>query len=212
MSIDGRIAAANGESRYISAEGSLALSQELRRDHDAILIGIGTALKDDPSLTCRIQANASPVRVILDSRLSLPPDSQLVRTATEVPVLIYCSRRAAESSRAASLIEKNVQIRGIATDGEERLELASLLSDLHTRGIGSVMVEGGAAVLTAFVGQRLWDRMLIVAAPLLLGSGVEALGDIGVRSLDEAQRPQVREIRMIGNEVIWDLMPSGGVA
>jgi riboflavin-specific deaminase-like protein len=207
QSIDGRIAAASGESRYISRSGSLALSQELRRDHDAIMVGIATVLRDDPALTCRIASGKNPLRVVLDSSLRLPLDSQLAQSAQEVPTLVYCTKEAASGPAAAALKRRGVIVKEIATGEDGRPDLEAVLMTLSGQGIGSLMVEGGSAVLTAFVQRRLWHRMLVVTAPLILGRGVEALGDIGVVALADACRPEVKEIRIIGSEVVWDLLP-----
>jgi riboflavin-specific deaminase-like protein len=207
QSIDGRIATACGESRYISRSGSLELSQELRRDNDAIMVGISTVLRDDPALTCRIASDTNPLRVVLDSSLRLPPDSQLVQSADEIPTLVYCRQEAASGSAAAALRSRKVGVEGIPAGEDGRPDLEAVLKSLAGRGINSLMVEGGAALLTAFVRGKLWHRMLVVTAPLLLGRGVEALGDIGVEALAGAFRPEVREIRIIGSEVVWDLKP-----
>ncbi len=101
QTLDGKIATTNGESRYISEEGSLKLNQDLRRNHDAIIVGIGTVICDDPLLTCRIDPEKSPMRVILDSSLRMPLDGKIARTSRDIKTLIFYNSRKAEKASLA---------------------------------------------------------------------------------------------------------------
>lgn len=211
MSIDGNIAARNGESRYISESGSLALAQELRRTHAAILVGIGTVLKDDPLLTSRSRPGTDPLRIILDSRLRLPAESRIGTSASRVPTLVFTTGENLDTPRADALRRAGIELAAVGTT-ETGLDLPQVLAELSRRGIESLMVEGGSKILSSFLSNSLWDRMLVVSAPLFLGDGIGPFCAAGIQRLDQGVKPRVEEIRIIGNEVVWDLAPSNGRA
>jgi riboflavin-specific deaminase-like protein len=187
QTLDGRIATSTGDSQWIGGPESLTFAHELRRDNDAILVGIGTVMKDNPRLTCRIPGGRNPVRVVLDSSLRIPSDSVLATTLNEAPTLVYTSDRAPEARRRG-LTDLGVSVTTVGLVAG-RLDLAAVLKDLGTRGLGTVFVEGGAAILTAFLAADLADRVVVVTAPFLLGTGVEAIGDLNHRILSRAPRP-----------------------
>ncbi|WP_321992677.1 RibD family protein [Marispirochaeta aestuarii] len=206
QSIDGNIAARDGESRYISESGSLSLAQELRRNHDAILVGIGTVLKDNPLLTCRSHPEETPLRIILDSGLRLPEDSRIAATASAVPTMLFTCEENLDSGPAYRLREAGIEIQAVSRL-ESGLDLGEILSRIVELGMESLMVEGGSGVLSAFVAQQLWDRMLVVTSPMILGAGIGPFDRAGILSLDQARKPRVNEIRIMDNEVVWDLSP-----
>lgn len=185
QTLDGRIATTSGDSQWIGGPESLTFAHELRRDNDAILVGIGTVLKDNPRLTCRIPGGRNPLRVVLDSHLRLPAASALANTDV-APTLVYVST--GTGALGTQLATQGVQLQEVATQGGY-LDLGAVLDDLGRRGIATLFVEGGAAVLTAFLAQGLADRAVVVTAPFLLGAGIEAVGDLGHRVLAQAPRP-----------------------
>jgi 5-amino-6-(5-phosphoribosylamino)uracil reductase/diaminohydroxyphosphoribosylaminopyrimidine deaminase/5-amino-6-(5-phosphoribosylamino)uracil reductase len=204
QSLDGRIATATGDSRWISGPSTLRLAHRLRRDHEVILVGIGTVLRDDPELTCRLPGGRSPVRVVLDSSLRLPPDSRLARGAVELPTLAFAAEGAPAERRAAL---EALGVRVVESPPEEKgcIPLRWAVEHLAGMGYASLFVEGGARVITSFLRQRLVHRLLVVVAPLLIGQGVEAVGDLGVRALAEALRPTRSRVRRFGEDLVWDL-------
>jgi len=186
QSLDGRIATSTGDSQWIGGPESLTFAHELRRDNQAILVGIGTVLKDNPRLTCRIPGGRNPLRVVLDSSLRMPLDSTLAHTS-EAPTMVYAAPDAAPDQEEA-LERRGVRVVRVAASGRE-LSLEALLDDLGTRGVETLFVEGGAAVLTAFLAANLVDRAVVVSAPFLMGAGIEAVGDLGHRVLAQVPRP-----------------------
>lgn len=186
QTLDGRIATVTGDSQWIGGPESLTFAHELRRDNDAILVGIGTVLKDNPRLTCRIPGGRNPLRVVLDSHLRLPETSALATSLDQAPTLVYALEGAPEANRQR-LAAQGVQV--VLLGGGAPLDLSAVLDDLGRRGVGSLFVEGGAAVLTAFLAQGLADRVVVVTAPFFLGKGIEAVGDLGNRVLAQAPRP-----------------------
>jgi 5-amino-6-(5-phosphoribosylamino)uracil reductase len=205
QSLDGRIATATGDSRWISGPSTLRLAHRLRRDHEALLVGIGTVLRDDPQLTCRLpgRRSRSPARVVLDSTLRLPPDSRLARGAGELPTLVFTV--GAPAARRSALEALGVRVVESPPDPEGRIDLRGVLEHLAGLGYASLFVEGGARVITSFLRQHLVHRLLVVVAPLLIGEGVQAVGDLGVRALAEALRPARCRVRRFGAERVWEL-------
>ncbi len=191
QSADGNIATKSGDSRWISGEGTLTRVHELRRDHDAIAVGIGTVLNDDPLLTCRIDGGKNPLRVLYDSRFRLPADSQIVLTAAEVPTVLFHDKRYGLKKIPRHL--RDIEIIGIS-GSSDGLDLGESLDVLENMGIGSILLEGGRSLLTSFVKVDLIDRYYITIAPLILGSGIQPYGDLGVTTLDSGIRLRPRRL------------------
>lgn len=167
QSLDGSITAKRGESLALSSSDSRVRTHELRAAHDAILVGIGTLLADDPRLTVRYAKGAHPQPVVLDSALRFPSNAALLSHPTLRPWIVTTPRADAAEERR---IEKagGVVVRVVAgRDG--RVDLGALLDELHRRGVRSLMVEGGAAVITSFLAAELVNRVAITVAPVYVG-------------------------------------------
>jgi diaminohydroxyphosphoribosylaminopyrimidine deaminase/5-amino-6-(5-phosphoribosylamino)uracil reductase len=167
-SLDGRIATRTGDSRWITGPESRARVHELRHEYDAILVGAGTALADDPLLTDRSgRARRRPLaRVVLDEHLRISHTSQLALTAHEAPVIIFTSRQAAATPAAAWVAERGVELVGDESGGRD---FHVVLRELAGRSLQSVLVEGGAAIAGTFLDQRLVDKVSFFIAPLIIG-------------------------------------------
>jgi riboflavin-specific deaminase-like protein len=214
QSIDGRIATKTGESRWISGNETLALAQELRKNHDAIAVGINTVLRDDPLLTCRLPDCRHPLRIVFDSRLRLPPSCRIALTASGVETLVFCDAEELLSPEAGSkrkmLRGLGIQVQGISKDkggpaAGGGLCMRSALDHLSGLGIESLLVEGGAELITSFLLSGFVRRLVVVTAPLFIGQGVEAVGDLGIEKLTEAVRPRKAAMRLLGGDVVWEL-------
>ncbi|MFP4002491.1 MAG: bifunctional diaminohydroxyphosphoribosylaminopyrimidine deaminase/5-amino-6-(5-phosphoribosylamino)uracil reductase RibD [Alphaproteobacteria bacterium] len=203
-SLDGRIATASGHSRWITGPEARARGHLLRARHDAILIGSGTALADDPALTCRLPGleARSPVRVVMDGQLRLPPDSALACTARETPVWLV-TRAGHEGAALSRLKERGVNVIEIEGPQGAPLEPAHVLSMLAERGITRLLVEGGARVASAFWKAHLVDRVIWFRAPLALGGdsrpAIEALNLAGP---DAAPRLTRRAVHACGEDMV----------
>jgi diaminohydroxyphosphoribosylaminopyrimidine deaminase/5-amino-6-(5-phosphoribosylamino)uracil reductase len=165
--LDGRIATAAGRSKWITSPAQRRQARWLRRLHDAVLVGIGTVLADDPQLLPSPRTRRPFARVVLDSRLRTPPGSRLARSASErAPVLVVSCRdepRRRRALEAAGVVVLTVEAAG------GRVALGAALAALRARGLGSLMVEGGSEVLGSFLAARLVDQVALFRAPLLLG-------------------------------------------
>jgi diaminohydroxyphosphoribosylaminopyrimidine deaminase/5-amino-6-(5-phosphoribosylamino)uracil reductase len=189
MSVDGKIATRTGDSQWISNETSRSRVHVLRGCMDGILVGIGTALADNPLLTARPPGPRTATRVVLDAHARLPLESQLVRTAREVPTLI-ATTAAAQPAALAALRERGCEVLTVPATDQGRPALLPLLAELGRRRWTNLLVEGGAAVLGSFFDARCIDEAHVHLAPMLFG-GSQAqspIGGTGVATVAEALR------------------------
>ena len=176
LTLDGRIATAAGRSRWITSPGARREARRLRRLHDAVLVGIGTVLADDPLLLPAPRTRRAFTRVVLDTRLRLPPRSRLARSATSRAPVVVLTKAPAPAARRRALESSGVTV--VEVSAKLRIPPARALAALFARRIMSVMVEGGAEVLGSFLAARLVDEIALFRAPLLLG-GRSSLGAFG---------------------------------
>jgi diaminohydroxyphosphoribosylaminopyrimidine deaminase/5-amino-6-(5-phosphoribosylamino)uracil reductase len=168
LSLDGRIATRSGSSKWVTGPEARALVHALRSRHDAVAIGIGTALADDPRLTVRDAPGASPLRVVFDTKLRLSPHSRLAQTAPDVPTWVVASTDAASANEEA-LTTRGVEVLRVPTTAEGRLDVDATLRLLASRGVVTLMVEGGAELAGSVLAGRLADELHAFIAPILLG-------------------------------------------
>lgn len=174
ISLDGRTATSTGDSRWISGDASRALVHRWRAEADAVAIGAGTALADDPLLTARDVEGPvrQPLRAVFDSAARLPVDSALVGGAAEAPVLLVCSPRASDAATSA-LRDAGVDI--LVVDGDPVEQVSGALAELGRRNVASVLLEGGAGLAGSFLGAGELDELRLFVAPMLLGAGSHPL-------------------------------------
>jgi len=188
MSLDGRTATAPGDSPWISGEQSRALVHRWRAEADAIAVGIGTALADDPLLTARHPDARQPLRVVFDSSAQLPLDSQLMTTLDQAPVLVVASPEA-DAGRISALRDAGAEV--LVASGETPADrVGSALAELGRRGVTSLFLEGGATLAAAFVAAGQVDESRVFVAPVLLG-GVEGGRRAGPVAVGDPPPPAV---------------------
>jgi diaminohydroxyphosphoribosylaminopyrimidine deaminase/5-amino-6-(5-phosphoribosylamino)uracil reductase len=168
-SLDGRIAAKTGASKWITSPEARALSHQLRASHDAVMVGVSTVVSDDPMLTVRHgQPRANPIRVIVDSSLRIPLSSKLVTTANEVSTCVITT--ATSSAKVEeSLVERGLSVVRVAANAQGRCDMAAALRALAEREVVSVLCEGGAELAGSLLAHQLADELHFFIAPLLLG-------------------------------------------
>ena len=167
VSLDGRMASENGESHGLGGEAELRLAHRLRAEHDAVVVGSGTVLADDPELTVRRVRGRNPIRVVLDSSLRIPSGSRLLASARRAPLVV--ATVSGDVARASALEAAGARVWRFEPSAEGRVPLPPLLSRLAEEGAISILVEGGAAVHSSFLRAGLADRVAIGVAPILLG-------------------------------------------
>jgi len=195
QSLDGRTASATGDSKWITGERARRFGHLLRAQNDAILVGVETALADDPELTCRLPGmeKHSPLRVVLDTRLRTRPGSKLVATAKTRPTVVFT---AAEKG-GDSLVASGVEIARMTRDARGRPDLAAVLNELARRGVSRLLVEGGATVHAAFLDRGYADALEVFTAPITLGSSghsaIDALASLTIGEAPKFTRTWVRK-------------------
>jgi GTP cyclohydrolase II len=199
QTLDGRIATRTGDSKWISGEPERRASHALRAACDAVLVGINTVLADDPQLTVRLVPGASPLRIVLDSTLRIPDASQILGDAA--PTLIITTDRSSPERRR-DLRERAVGVQVVEPAPPWGVDLAATLTHLRQAGIRSLLVEGGAAVITSFLRQRLVDRIVVGIAPRILGAGTDAVGDLSVARVSDGLRLTGRSVHRLGDDVV----------
>jgi diaminohydroxyphosphoribosylaminopyrimidine deaminase / 5-amino-6-(5-phosphoribosylamino)uracil reductase len=213
ISLDGRIATKTGDSQWISGSDSLQFAHQLRAGHDAIMVGIGTVLADNPRLNVRLVEGRDPLRVIVDSRLQIPNDANVLIGGAAKNTLIATSE-AADKNRLAEIENLGAEVLRMPSDPDsQRVNLQTLLAELHSRSLQSVLVEGGAGIITALLSARLVNRMVVAIAPKIIGQGIEAIGDLGITKLSEALTFTSFKTERLGLDMIFDgLLKETGVS
>jgi diaminohydroxyphosphoribosylaminopyrimidine deaminase/5-amino-6-(5-phosphoribosylamino)uracil reductase len=200
-SLDGRIATAAGESRWITGQGAREQVHRLRAEHDAVLVGANTALRDDPELTVRLPdySGPQPTRVVLDTHQRLPIGSKLAQSAHETPViLITAVVKPSEELEAAGVRILHAPAREVGVD------VPQLLDVLQDAGIARIFVEGGGKVAASFVRAGVVDRVEWFRAPIILGGeGKAAIGDLHVEGLPQAFRLRRVAVETVGDD-LWE--------
>jgi diaminohydroxyphosphoribosylaminopyrimidine deaminase/5-amino-6-(5-phosphoribosylamino)uracil reductase len=200
LSLDARVADASGRSCWITGDDARAAVHHLRAGHDAIAVGVGTALADDPRLTVRgdTQPRVPPVRVVFDRALRLPIDSSLVKSAREIPVWIVAGADVPADAKAA-LEAAGVEVL-VATD------LPAGLAALRDRGIDSLFCEGGAGIAAALLEADLVDRLSLFYAPILLGGGsLSPFAALPARQLEASRRWRHLRTQTFGSDTLITL-------
>jgi len=207
MTLDGKVATRTGDSKWISGEDSRELAHRWRASVDAVVVGIGTALADDPQLTARpdvppAQLAAQPRRVVFDSLARLPPSSQLVAATAEIPLTVIVSRAAARADTDA-LEAAGVQVI-VATGENEPARVRSGLDQLGAQDVSSVLLEGGPHLAGAFLDAGEIDEIRLFLAPLLLGGSAarDPLEGKGVERISEALRALTVDCQSIGEDLL----------
>ena len=203
-SLDGRIATASGESQWITGPPARERAHALRASHDAIMVGTGTVLADDPQLTCRLPGlnHRSPVRIVIDRNLRIPPSARLIADAPRVPTWVLTLRTANPVRRAAFLANR-VTLIDVDQDRDHQVDLVAAMAALGERGITRLLVEGGSRLAAAFFRARLVDRLVWAYAPLVIGGeGIPAIAGLDVTALADAPVFEQLSTETIGADVL----------
>jgi 3,4-dihydroxy 2-butanone 4-phosphate synthase/GTP cyclohydrolase II len=210
QTLDGRIATATGDSKWISGEAERRISHALRSACDAVMVGAGTVATDDPQLTVRMVPGASPLRVVLDSTIRTPLDAQVF--SGDAATMVIAST-AADAAKVAAARAAGAAV-SIARPGPGGVDITDGLRLLRAAGVASLLVEGGAGVITSLLRSGAVDRLVVSVSPTIIGAGVEAVGSLGVTSIAAGIRLTNRSVHLAGDDLLlaWDVVseaPSG---
>jgi len=201
MSLDGKIATAAGESKWITGEKARAFGHRLRAQHDAVMVGVHTVLADDPELTVRLARGRSPLRVVVDSRGRTPAAARLLKSGDRPPVIAVTRRAALARRRALEAAGAEVWV---APARDQRVDLAWLAKRLAQGGVNSLLIEGGGTLAASALAAGLVDRVYFFLAPLIVG-GAKALTPVegeGARRLGQAWRIRGMRTRKVGEDLL----------
>lgn len=198
-SLDGKIATVTGESKWITGEEARKDVHRFRHSHDAILVGVNTVIKDNPSLTTRLEAGGkNPVRVVLDNTLRTPLDSIIVNDRIVETIIVTGAR--AEPEKIKQVTELGIEVIKLRT---EQVEIHDMLKKLWDRGITSVYVEGGAEVHGSFLKEKAFQQVIAYIAPKLLGgkNAPAAYGGEGIARIEDTVSLEIKDVKQIGQDI-----------
>ncbi|HUK39778.1 MAG TPA: bifunctional diaminohydroxyphosphoribosylaminopyrimidine deaminase/5-amino-6-(5-phosphoribosylamino)uracil reductase RibD [Candidatus Acidoferrales bacterium] len=199
--LDGKIASASGDARWISGEDSRRTVHRLRNQMDAVIVGIGTALADDPQLTCRIPRGRNPWRVVLDSRLRIPADAQVLQQRDPEKTIVATGNEAPRR-KIRFLEAQGAQVWKFKLR-DKKIPWAALLNRLADLGVTSALIEGGAAVAASAIKKKAVDKIVFFyAAKILGGDGRAMIDKLGIRSVDKAIRLERLKVRRSGDDLM----------
>ncbi|HLX04018.1 MAG TPA: bifunctional diaminohydroxyphosphoribosylaminopyrimidine deaminase/5-amino-6-(5-phosphoribosylamino)uracil reductase RibD [Candidatus Binatus sp.] len=198
MSLDGRIAAASGDSRWISSRESRELVHRWRRECDAIMVGAGTVIADDPRLTCRVTGGRDPVRVVVDAQLRTAPTARVYRQRSKAATVLVTTQDNLASARER-YERRSVEVIAVATrDG--KIELNRLMLEFGHRGWCRVLIEGGAKLAGSALSAGIVDRVAFFIAPKIIGAGLSAIEGLNSRSVSDSIALEELSARSVGDD------------
>lgn len=176
------------------------MAHRLRAEHEAVLVGVGTVLADNPSLTVRHVVGRNPLRIVADSRLRTPLSATILTSNPENTLLV--TTRAAPREHEEAILTRGARVVRLPSEAD-RVDLAALLRELCGEGVRSVLVEGGAGVITSLLRRHLADRVAIFVAPKIIGQGMAAVGDLAIRTMAEALTLPHATFTPLGADVLF---------
>jgi len=206
MSLDGKIAAASGDSQWISSEESRAIVHRWRRECDAVIVGAGTAIADNPRLTCRVGGGRDPVRVVVDARLRLSPRALMFTERSAAGAILVTTRANLARARKRYANERVEVIACPASAG--RIDLRAMMMEFGRRGWCKVMFEGGAHLAGAALQSGIVDRLALFVAPKVVGAGLSAIEGLNTRRIRDSIRIADLSIARTGGDVLLQGRPS----
>lgn len=209
--LDGRISAAGGDSKWITSQPARRRAHELRAEAGAVLVGAGTVRSDDPLLTPRDLPEEPPrvVRAVVDPNLTTTAGSRLARSVDEGPVLVFAGEEAASGERADALRSADVEVVATPAETGAGLDLSFVLEELSRWSVRGVLVEGGGETAARFLGAGLADKLTFFYAPKVVGSeGAPMIGALGIGKMADALRFSVADVGMVGEDVVVTLYPT----
>lgn len=202
QSLDGRIATTTGHSQWITSHQARVVAHRIRSENDAIIVGIGTVLADNPQLTVRHIKGRNPVRIVLDSQIRIPLDSHLLSDNHVQKTIIATTSM--DTEKISRIKKTGAHIWEVEKNENGKISIPSLLKKLAQARMSAVMVEGGTQVNTSFLKAKMVDHIVVGLAPKIIGSGIEAVGDLGVLNVDNSIELINVKTKKLGPDLLVD--------
>lgn len=207
QTLDAHIADHNGGSKWITSVDSRRYVHNLRSKYDAVLVGSGTALKDNPTLTVRLVDGRNPKRILIDAGLSLKTDLNLYKKNNDKALIVITSESSRRKHRKLkSLASMGVKVVFIPDEPNGRIDLKNALKEIGKLNIASLLVEGGSKIFTSFIKESLFDDILVFMSPKILGCGTPSIGSLGIKTLRQAVKVKVESVKLTGDDVLIELI------
>lgn len=200
QSLDGRIATTTGHSQWITSYEARVEAHRIRSENDAVVVGIGTVLADNPQLTVRHVPGKNPYRIILDSQLQIPFDGHLLTDENVSKTIVATVSDNAE--KIARIKGMGAHVWQFEQNANGNILISQLLKKIAKTQMSAVMVEGGAKVITSFFKEKMVDHLVAAIAPKIIGAGVETIGDLGIRSVDDSIELRNMSVEKLGPDII----------
>jgi diaminohydroxyphosphoribosylaminopyrimidine deaminase/5-amino-6-(5-phosphoribosylamino)uracil reductase len=201
LSLDGRIATFQNDSKWITDETARQMVHQMRHQYDAVMVGLNTVKQDNPRLTVRLPDGKQPFRIVLDGKLAIPRNSHVLQDEHREKTIIFTTPdHDRQTRRFIEYLGARVEVVEASSGG--KIKLNTMLQRLANLGITSLLVEGGGRVFTEFIAQKLFDKVSLFYAPLFIGKGIEAVGDLGVAQIASAMRLENVSHTIINDQVL----------
>lgn len=198
MSLDGKIATATGESKYITGKEARKYVHQIRSNVDAVMVGINTVMKDDPKLTPRAVKGKDPFKIVVDTTLKMPLSKKLLKDPLK---LIIATTNKASKKKLKQFQQKGVKVL-VTKSNKGRVDLKELMKAMGKMEIASIMIEGGSELNASAIKEGVADKILLFSAPKLIGDGLGAIGNLGIKKLDKAISLKNIETKKIGRDIL----------
>ena len=209
MTLDGKIATASGESKWITSDKSRKEVHKLRNELSAIMVGVNTVIKDNPKLTCRIEGGKNPVRIIVDSKLRIPTTSEVV--VDNLAKTIVATTELADKEKILALEKLGVKV-VITKSKNNRVNLQSLMIELGKIGIDGILLEGGATLSFSALEENIVDKIQVYIAPKIIGGekSKTSIGGQGIKKLSDAIELKDMTVKSISPDLLVEAYLRGG--
>ena len=206
QTLDGKIADDSGRSKWISCTASRRYVHKLRAKYDAVMVGIGTVKKDDPSLTVRLTEGRNPKRIVIDTRLDLKLSQSLFLNNHDHNIIVVTSKESKKKvGKIKKLLAHGAQIIYVKESSSNKINLKVALQELAKINITSILVEGGSEIFTSFVKQKLFDDILVFITPKIIGSGLSVVNNLGINGIKQSLKVKIASAEKIGDDVLLEL-------
>lgn len=198
MSLDGKIATSTGDSKYITSNEARKYVHQLRKDVDAVMVGINTVIRDNPKLDARLVKGNNPLKIIVDSNFKIPENSNVFKDPSKV---IIATTQKASKTKIQSIKQKGANVI-IIKSKDGMVDLRKLMKELAKMNISYIMIEGGSHLNASAIKEKIVDKLLIFTAPKIIGNGLGAISNLGIKKIDKAIKLKSITTRKIGKDML----------